>query len=116
MKFIKLTADNNLPGSGLLKRFSGKIAGIIVTGHEAGAAMTISSLYMTLNNYGMLFPPFSHLYAMSSVCSPTYKDKPIVLNDCFAEELKTLANNVILAAKLVKNCRPTDWKNNYSAN
>jgi len=116
MKFIELTADNNLPGSGMLRRFPGKIAGIITTGHEEGAAMAISSLYMTLNNFGMLFPPFSSLYAMSSVCNSTYKDKPIILSDCFEGEIKALAENVILAAKLTKNCQTTDWKNNYSAN
>lgn len=116
MKFIELTADNNLPGSGMLRRFTGKIAGVIITGHEAGAAMAISNLYMILNNFGMLFPPFSSLYAMSSVCHSTYKDKPIVLSDCYTEELKALANNLILAAKLAKNCQTTDWKNDYSAN
>jgi len=116
MKFIELTADNDLPGSGMLRRFSGKIAGIITTGHEEGTAMAISCLYMTLNNFGMLFPPFSSMYAMSSICNSTYKDKPIVLSDCFKEELKTLANNVMLAAKLTKNCKSTDWKNDYSAN
>lgn len=116
MKFIELTADNNLPGSGLLRRFAGKIAGIIVTGHEAGAAMTISNLFMTLNNFGLLFPPFSSLYAMSSVCNSTYKDKPIILSECHTEELKALANNIILAAKLARNCEITDWKNDYRAN
>lgn len=116
MKFIELTADNNLPGSGLLRRFTGKIAGIIVTGHEAGAGMAISNLYMTLNNFGMMLPPFNSLYAMSSVCHSTYEDKPIVLNDCYTEELKALANNIILAAKLTKNCKTTDWKSDYRAN
>lgn len=116
MKFIELTADNDLPGSGLLRRFTGKIAGIIVTGHEAGAAMAISSLSMILNNFGMMLPPFNSLYAMSSVCHSTYEDKPIVLSDCYDEELKSLANNLILAAELAKNCKITDWKNDYSAN
>lgn len=116
MKFVELTADNSLPGSGMLRRFTGKIAGIITTGHEEGAAMAISSLYMTFNNFGMLFPPFSSLYAMSSVCNSTYKDKPIVLSDCFTDELKALANNVVLAAKLARSQKTTDWKNNYSAN
>ena len=116
MKFIELTANNDLPGSGLLRRFTGKIAGVIVTGHEAGAGLSISNLFMTLNNFGMLFPPFSSLYAMSSVCHSTYKDKPIVLSDCYTEELKALASNIMLAAKLAKHCRITDWKNDYRAN
>ncbi len=116
MKFIELTADNNLPGSGLLRRLSGKIAGIIATEHEEGAAMAISNLYMILNNSGMLFPPFSSMYAMSSICNSTYKDKPIILSECFTGELKALAENVMLAAKLAKKCKATDWKNDYSAN
>lgn len=116
MKFIQLTVDQDIPGSGMLRRFSGKIAGIIATGHEEGASLAISSLYMTLSHFGMLFPPFSNMYAMSSVCNPTYKDKPIVLGDCYEKELKALAGNTILAAQLVKNCKTTDWKNDYSLN
>lgn len=113
MKFIELTYDNDLPGSGMLRRFSGKTAGIITTGHEEGAAMAISSLFMTLNNYGMIFPPFSTLYSMSSICNSTYKDKPIVLSDCSDEELKALAHNLVLAAKLAKAAK---WKNDQGAN
>lgn len=60
MKFIEQTADNGVPGSGLLRRFMGKTAGIIVTGHEEGASMVISNLFLTLNFFGMLFP---HLQA-----------------------------------------------------
>ncbi|MFA6255935.1 MAG: flavodoxin family protein, partial [Candidatus Absconditabacterales bacterium] len=88
MKFIELTADNTIPGSGMLRRFLGKVAGIIVTGHEAGAAMTISNLFMTLNNFGMVFPPFSSMYAMSSIAYSTYADKRIVLSDSYQEEAK----------------------------
>src|SRR3989338_3995651 len=62
MKFIERTADNNIPGSGLLKRFMGKTAGFIISGHEEGASMVISSLYMYLNGCGMLFPPFNYVY------------------------------------------------------
>ncbi len=115
-KFIELTADNNIPGSGFLRRFSGKVAGVIVTGHEEGASMVISSLFMTLSHFGMLFPPFSNMYAMSSVCSSTYKDKPVVLNDCYYKETFLLAENVVTAANLLKNIKTTDWKNDYSAN
>lgn len=116
MKFIELTANNDVPGSGFLRRFSGKVGGIIVTGHEAGASLTISSLFMTLNHFGMLFPPFSNLYAMSSVCLPTYKDKPIVTSDCYEEEVNLLAKNIILATKTTRNIKASDWKNDYHFN
>ncbi|MBI4453688.1 flavodoxin family protein [Candidatus Woesearchaeota archaeon] len=116
MKFIELTADNNLPGSGMLRRFSGKVAGIIVTGHEEGASMVISNLFMTLNHFGMLFPPFSNMYAMSSVCNSTYEDKKIILSKCYEDEVKLLAENVMKAAKLARNTKCTDWKYEYSAN
>jgi hypothetical protein len=43
MKFIELATNNNIPGSGMHRRFLGKVAGIIVTGHEAGAAQAISN-------------------------------------------------------------------------
>jgi multimeric flavodoxin WrbA len=116
MRYIELTADNDIPGSGMLRRFSGKTAGIIATGHEEGASMVISSLFMTLNHFGMLFPPFSNMYAMSSVCNSTYKDKSIVLSECYTKEVKILAKNIVTSVKMARDCRPTDWKNDYSTN
>jgi len=115
MKFIELTADNNIPGSGMLRRFLGKVAGIITTGHEEGASMAISNLFLTLNNYGMVFPPFSHMYAMSSVCNSTYEDKNIVLSGCYSEEAKILAENVMNATELARKIKSTSWKYDYKA-
>ncbi|TSA44943.1 flavodoxin family protein [bacterium] len=116
MKFIELTADNDIPGSGMLRRFSGKVAGVIVTGHEEGASMVISTLFMTLSHFGMLFPPFANMYAMASVCNSTYKDKEMVLGDCYASDLKSLAFNVHLAVKIAKKYPATAWKTDYRSN
>ncbi len=116
MKFIELTADNTVPGSGLLRRFLGKVAGIIVTGHEAGASMVISNLFMTLNHFGMIFPPFSNVYAIASVCNSTYEDKRMILSDCYSEELRLLAENLMTTAKLTRTTAPTKWKYEYTAN
>ena len=116
MKFIELTADNNIFGSGLLRRFLGKVAGVIVTGHEEGASMVISNLFMTLNHFGMLFPPFSNMYAMSSVCYSTYEDKKIVLSGCYDGQIKLLAENLITAAKSSRNIKFSDWKYEYTEN
>ena len=116
MKFIELTADDNVPGSGLLRRFLGKVGGIIVTGHEAGASMTISSLFLTLNYFGMMFPPFSSVYAMSSICNSTYQDKKIVICECYATEIKLLAENLMTMAKWSRKTPVTEWKYNYGAN
>ncbi len=116
MKFIELAADDNIPGSGFFRRFSGKVAGVIATGHEEGASMAISNLFMALNHFGMLFPPFSNMYAMSSVCFSLYKDKPAVLSDCHYKETELLAKNIITAANLVKKIKGSDWKNEYNAN
>ncbi len=116
MKFIELTADDNIPGSGFYRRFSGKVAGIIATGHEEGAAMAISSLFMGLNHFGMMFPPFSNMYAMSSVCLSLYQDKPVVLSDCHQKETQILAENIITATNLARSVKGSDWKNEYNAN
>lgn len=116
MKFIEFTADNDIPGSGLLRRFSGKVAGVIVTGHEEGASMVISTLFMTLSHFGMFFPPFANMYAMASVCNSTYEDKKIVLSECYAEDLKSLAANVHLAVKMVKKSPATAWKTDARSN
>ena len=116
MKFVELTSDNTIPGSGMLRRFLGKVAGIIVTGHEAGAAMTIANWFMTLNNFGMVFPPFSHVYAMASVCNSTYADKKMLLTGCYEEEIKALAQNILTETKLARKIDPTDWLYDYNAN
>jgi predicted esterase len=116
MKVIELTADNDIPGSGLLRRFLGKTAGIIVVGHEAGASMAISNLYLTLNSYGMAFPPFSHMYAVNTDCDSTYKDKKVVLSECYTDETKLLAENVMNLTKTLRKMNVTDWKYDYTAN
>ena len=108
-QFIELAARDDVPGSGLLRRFAGKVGAVIVSGHEAGASMAISNLFLTLNNYGMLFPPFSHMYAMSSICNSTYKDKKIVLSECYDEELKVLARNLMLATRTAREVRGSEW-------
>lgn len=116
MKFIEMTADNDIPGGGMLRRFPGKVAGIIATGHEEGASLAMASLYMTLTHYGMAFPPFSNVYAMSSVCNSTYEDKPLVLSECYAADVELLAKNVMTMAKTMRNVKSTDWKNDYASN
>src|SRR3989338_5188627 len=115
-KFVNLTADNDIFGSGFLKRFANKVGGLIVTGHEAGASLTISSLFMTLNHFGLLFPPFSNIYAMSSVCLQTYKDKAIIISKCYDEEINLMTKNIILVAQLVKNLGVAAWKTDYHFN
>lgn len=116
LEYIKLTADENVPGSGFLRRFSGKVAGIIVTGHEEGASMAISSLFMTLGHYGMIFPPFSNVYAMSSVCLSTNEDKSVVLSECYQDEVRLLAQNIVKATTMARTVRPFDWKVDPTAN
>ena len=89
-------------GSGFLRRFAGKIAGIIVSGHEAGASLTISSLFMTLNHFGCLFPPFSNMYAIAGVTEDTSTDKKKVTSDFYQEDARMLARNLITAAQVAK--------------
>ncbi len=112
-KFIELTADENIPGSGFLRRFAGKTAGIIVTGHEEGAALAISSLFMTLNHFGMLFPPWSNVYAMSSITRPTNQDKEIVNSNFYVEEVREMARNLMTIARLT---RSQKWSYDYTSN
>ncbi len=116
MKYVELTADNDVPGSGMLRRFLGKVAGVIVTGHEEGASMAVSNLFMTFTHFGMLFPPFSNMYAMASVCRSTYQDKKTVLSECYEGTVRLLAKNVMNAAKIIKPTKCTDWKYDYDSN
>jgi len=115
-KFVSMCADQKIPGSGFLRRFSGKIAGIIVTGHEEGASMAISSLFMTLNHFGMIFPPWSNVYAMSSNKNMTHEDKPIVLSEMYIKEVEELAENSMIMAKLTRKFGKQDWRYDYSSN
>ena len=114
-KFIELMADDKIPGSGYLRRFSGKVGGIIVTGHEAGAAMVISSLQMTLGHFGMIFTPWSNMYAMSSITNLTYKDKAIVTNNPYVDEAQKLAQNALMMAKELQE-KPINWIYDNSTN
>lgn len=115
-KFVELMSDNKVPGSGFLRRFMGKTAGIIVTGHEEGAALVISQLFMTLNHFGMIFSPWSNMYAMSSIANPTYRDKKIVNSEMYIEEVNEIARNAMSTAKLLKKFNKLDWQYDYSSN
>ena len=115
-KFIELMSDQKIPGSGFLRRFMGKVAGVIVTGHEEGASMAISDLFMTLNHFGMVFPPWSNMYAMSSILNGTYKDKNMVTSPAYIEEAKQIGQNAMSTAKLLRNFNKLDWKHDYSSN
>lgn len=114
-KFIELMADQNIPGSGFLRRFSGKVGGVIVTGHEEGAAMVISSLYMTLSHFGLAFAPWSNMYAMSSITRGTYQDKPLVTSEIYINEAQKLANNAWRLASKIKE-EPLIWQHDYNSN
>jgi multimeric flavodoxin WrbA len=116
MKFVELNTDQKIPGSGMLHRFMNKTAAMIVTGHEEGASMVMSSLFMTLNHFGMIFPPFCTVYAMSSDCVSTYKDKRIVLGICHDTELNCVAENVMTSVKITRGIKTTDWKYDYRTN
>ncbi len=114
-KFVELMADDAVLGSGFFRRFSGKSAGVIVTGHEEGAALVISSLFMGLDRFGMAFAPWSIMYAMSSILRPTYKDKKFVTSSAYVEDAKKLAQNTLIFAKALRG-GATDWKYKSSAN
>jgi len=116
MRFVELTSNDDIPGSGMLKRFIGKAAGFIITGHEEGASLVLASLYMYLNGCGMVFPPFNYIYAMSSVCNSTYKDKEIVTSSCYDKQVKLLAQNLTQAVKLSRINKPTVWKYDAGVN
>ena len=114
-KFIQMMASPDIPGSGFLRRFTGKVGGFITTGHEEGASMAISQLFMAYNNFGIFFPPHCFMYAMSSILRGTYEDTPIVGAKEFVEEAKVVAKNVFTAAKMIRTENP-EWYYDYSSN
>jgi len=109
-KFVELNADDKTFGSGFLRRFTGKAAGIIVSNHEAGAALTISSLFMTLNHFGMLFPPYSNMYATGGILGSTDEDTKKVENEVYAKQAREVAENVLTAVKMAKQNPKLFWQ------
>lgn len=107
-KFVEKNGSTKF-GSGFLRRFTGKIGGVIVSGHEAGASMVISQLFLALNYFGMLFPPFSSVYAVNTVCDSTFQDKKKLRNACHKKEVQILAKNLITAAKIAKRKNDYWW-------
>lgn len=114
-RFIELMADRDVPGSGFLRRFVGKIAGVITTGHEEGASMVISQLFMTVNHFGMAFPPFSNMYAMATILQGTYVDKQFSTTGAYIDEARDLARDLVAMASLLRQANPV-WRHDYSSN
>ncbi|MFA4942887.1 MAG: flavodoxin family protein [Patescibacteria group bacterium] len=115
-QFINNFADRKVFGSGFLRRFVGKTAGIIVTGHEAGASLAISSLFMTLNSYGFVFPAWSVMYAVNSILDLTSDDKAKLTSQPYVNEAHDIANNTFVMAKELKKLSKNMWSDNPSTN
>jgi len=114
-RFIQMMADPKIPGSGFLRRFTGKVAGMIAAGHEEGASMAMSQLFMAFNNFGMAYPPHCFMYAMSSVLKATHEDTPIVAAAQYVGEAKVVAKNVVALAVALRKESPV-WNYDYSSN
>lgn len=114
-KFVTLMSDEAVAGSGFVRRFAGKSAGIIVTGHEEGASLVISSLFMTLSHFGMSFAPWSNMYAMSSIMNQTHEDKKLVTAESYVTDAKRVARNVLTLAKSIRH-QTNSWHYDPSSN
>jgi hypothetical protein len=77
--------------------------------------MAITQLFMTLNHFGMAFPPWSNMYAMGSIEYPTYEDKRIIRDSGYAEEAREVARNTLILAKTLQKSYPR-WEYDSSAN
>ena len=77
--------------------------------------MAITQLFMTLNHFGMAFPPWSNMYAMASIENPTHEDGRIVRGNGYADEARQVARNTLTLAKAI---RKSDirWDYDQSAN
>ncbi len=115
-EFVKSFANREDIGSGFLKRLTGKVAGIIVTGHEEGASMVISSLFMTLNHFGMVFPPFSSVYALANVENSIHEDSKLIRSDFYISEVQDLSQNLLEMAKILQTKEKSIWTIDNSIN
>ncbi len=115
-KFVELVADDKVFGSGYLRRFLGKVGGIIVSNHEAGAGMTISSLYMTMTHWGMIFPPFSNMYATGGILDRTDTDTKKIEVEEYSKMAREVSENVLVTIKMIKNNPKLFWTYDSSIN
>ncbi len=97
--------------SGLLKNFidrltslenegkllDGKIGGFVVTAQEDGAMMTILSLMGTLNDMGIIFPPYAFTYSVGF--EDVSKDKEAI------EYAERLGKNIVRMGEMLRNMR-----------
>jgi len=71
---------------------------------------------MTLNHFGMIFPPWSNVFAMTSLKNPTYEDKNILKDKIYTHEVEDLAENTFIMATLVRKFGKQNWRYDYSSN
>ena len=52
------------------KLLDGRVGGILCSYEEEGASMTISQLFLTLSDMGLMFPPYAYTYNRGETLSP----------------------------------------------
>lgn len=52
------------------KSLDGRVGGILCSYEEEGASMTISQLFLTLSDMGLMFPPYAYTYNRGEAVSP----------------------------------------------
>ena len=77
--------------------------------------MAITQLFMTLNHFGMTFPPWSNMYAMASIENPTHEDGRIVRDSGYAEDARRVARNTLTLAQALRKTSPA-WEYDQSSN
>lgn len=64
----------------------------------------------------MIFPPWSNVYAMTSLKNPTYGDKEILKDKIYINDVEDLVENTMAMANLVRKFGNQNWRYDYTSN
>ncbi len=109
----RTTCLENLPILGEKSLTAGKVAGILITGHEDGAMKTAMDIFAYLQQLGYILAPFGFAYRTHGAGNDAKTDNKFIKGDKRLEkEVRGVVNNVVetmgegLEKKLAERIRP----------
>ncbi|MDD4877813.1 MAG: NAD(P)H-dependent oxidoreductase [Candidatus Nanoarchaeia archaeon] len=97
----RLTSIQNQSLLGKEPLCAGKIAGIMVNGHEDGALKTATDIHLYLEEMGFVLAPFTFLYRTHNAIHDTKEDNAYFKNDRkLKTDIENFSNNIAEMVKL----------------
>jgi len=97
----RLTCIENQPVIGKKAPCTGKIAGILINGHEDGAMKTAMDIFVYLQQMGFILAPFGFAYRTHGAGNDTVSDNDFLSKDSkIKSDVDGVVNNVVEMIKL----------------